>query len=268
MRTPAFSSGCNTGFDTTLAADVWLDSPDVSFIHPLGHEHGFEQIKQNVYTRLMGDNFSERKLSIQTFPSIFSATPPRRFYWDFAAKFRKDGSPLTTHGRETQLYQKIRDRWRLVHVHYFRNAGDRGAPGLLNGTHNLQQKTQEGQGRQIDHPIEPFILVIPTGAENISQCARVFRVHRIAERAACRNFPKFAIVLGSCRPLCGRKKNNEQRQSDTTPPRHVIQHEGQLFTIFSVDHRTPGKQAGSMQTRMRNLAPGRSSITGSAPKNS
>src|SRR5882757_4033196 len=33
------------GADTNLAAQVWLDSPDVSFIHPRGHEHGFEQIK-------------------------------------------------------------------------------------------------------------------------------------------------------------------------------------------------------------------------------
>jgi len=105
--------------DTTLAADVWLDSPDVSFIHPLGHEHGFEQIKQNVYTRLMGDNFSERKLSIHDVSiHILGDAAQAEFYWDFAAKFRKDGSPLTTHGRETQLYQKIRGRWRLVHVHY------------------------------------------------------------------------------------------------------------------------------------------------------
>jgi hypothetical protein len=29
--------------DTALAAQVWLDSPDVSFIHPLGHAHGFDQ---------------------------------------------------------------------------------------------------------------------------------------------------------------------------------------------------------------------------------
>jgi Xaa-Pro aminopeptidase len=50
--------------DTALAADVWMDSPDVSFIHPLGHEHGFEQIKQSVYMRLMGETFSERKLSV------------------------------------------------------------------------------------------------------------------------------------------------------------------------------------------------------------
>jgi Xaa-Pro aminopeptidase len=105
--------------DTTLAAEVWLESPDVSFIHPLGHEHGFEQIKQNVYKRLMGENFSERKLSVhEVSVHVFGDSAWAEFYWDFAAKFRKDGSPLATHGRETQLYQKIAGRWRLVHVHY------------------------------------------------------------------------------------------------------------------------------------------------------
>jgi len=105
--------------DTTLAAEVWLDSPDVSFIHPLGHEHGFEQIKQNVYTRLMGETFSERKLSVHDVSiHVFGDAARAEFYWDFAAKFRKDGSPLTTHGRETQLYQREQGRWRLVHVHY------------------------------------------------------------------------------------------------------------------------------------------------------
>jgi Xaa-Pro aminopeptidase len=105
--------------DTTLAAEVWLDSPDASFIHPLGHEHGFEQIKQNVYTRLMGETFSERKLSVHDVSvHVYGDAAWAEFYWDFVAKFRKDGSPLTTHGRETQLYQKIQGRWRLVHVHY------------------------------------------------------------------------------------------------------------------------------------------------------
>ncbi len=107
------------GADTTLAAEIWLDSPDVSFIHPLGHERGFEQIKQNVYTRLMGENFSERKLSVHDVSiHVFEDAAWAEFYWDFAAKFRKDSSPLTTHGRETQLYQKMQGRWRLVHVHY------------------------------------------------------------------------------------------------------------------------------------------------------
>jgi ketosteroid isomerase-like protein len=107
------------GADTALAAEVWLDSPDVSFIHPLGHEHGFEQIKQNIYQRLMGETFSERKLSVHDVSvHVYGDAARGEFYWDFAAKFRKDGAPLATRGRETQLYQKIQGRWRLVHVHY------------------------------------------------------------------------------------------------------------------------------------------------------
>jgi ketosteroid isomerase-like protein len=107
------------GADTTLAAEIWLDSPDVSFIHPLGHEHGFEQIRQNVYQRLMGETFSERKLSVHDVSiHTYGNSARAEFYWDFAAKFRKDGSSLTTHGRETQLYQKVQGQWRLVHVHY------------------------------------------------------------------------------------------------------------------------------------------------------
>jgi elongation factor P len=39
-------------------------------------------------------------------------------------------------------------------------------------------------------------------------------------------------------------------------PGMVIQHEGQLYTVFSVDHRTPGNKRGSMQTRMKNLRTG------------
>ncbi|HKW55988.1 MAG TPA: elongation factor P [Candidatus Acidoferrum sp.] len=39
-------------------------------------------------------------------------------------------------------------------------------------------------------------------------------------------------------------------------PGMVIQHEGQLYTVFSTEHRTPGNKRGSMQTRMKNLKTG------------
>ena len=85
----------------------------------MGHEQGFEQIKQNVYQRLMGDTFSERKLSVHDVSiHVYGDSAWAEFYWDFTAKFRKDGSLLTTQGRETQLYHKEQGRWRLVHVHY------------------------------------------------------------------------------------------------------------------------------------------------------
>jgi ketosteroid isomerase-like protein len=105
--------------DPTLAATVWANTPEVSFIHPLGHEHGWDAIKVNVFQRLMGETFSERKLTVKDIGvHVYGTTAWAEFYWDFAAKFRKDGSPLETHGRETQIYTKLRGRWRLVHVHY------------------------------------------------------------------------------------------------------------------------------------------------------
>lgn len=105
--------------DTTLASQIWWDSPEVSFIHPLGHEHGFNQIKANVYQRLMGETFSERKLTPRDITiHVYGDAGWSEFYWDFNANFRKDGRPITTHGRETQIYRKMQDAWRIIHVHY------------------------------------------------------------------------------------------------------------------------------------------------------
>jgi ketosteroid isomerase-like protein len=105
--------------DPNLASRIWLNSSEVSFVHPLGHEHGFEKIKQNIYQHLMGDTFSERKLNIHDISiHIHGDAAWNEFYWDFSAKFKKDNSPITTHGRETQVYWKTPDGWRLVHVHY------------------------------------------------------------------------------------------------------------------------------------------------------
>ena len=39
-------------------------------------------------------------------------------------------------------------------------------------------------------------------------------------------------------------------------PGMIIEHEGDLFTVMSVDHRTPGNKRGAMATRMRNLRNG------------
>ena len=39
-------------------------------------------------------------------------------------------------------------------------------------------------------------------------------------------------------------------------PGMVIQFEGDLYTVFTVDHRTPGNKRGAMATRLRNLKSG------------
>jgi elongation factor P len=39
-------------------------------------------------------------------------------------------------------------------------------------------------------------------------------------------------------------------------PGMIIRHEGELYTVHSVDHRTPGNKRGAMATRMRSLRTG------------
>jgi len=105
--------------DTNLASRIWSNEADVSFIHPRGHEHGWEQIKTNFYEKTMRDNFSERKLDIHDI--VVHAHKDWawvEFYWDFAAKLRSDGSAITTKGRESEVYEKSERGWKLVHVHY------------------------------------------------------------------------------------------------------------------------------------------------------
>jgi ketosteroid isomerase-like protein len=107
------------GADTTLASTVWANSPDVSFIHPMGHEHGWGEIKTNVYEKTMGELFSQRTLKVKdVVVHVYGDAAWAEFDWDFSATLRKDGSPVTTHGRETQIYRRVESRWLLVHVHY------------------------------------------------------------------------------------------------------------------------------------------------------
>ncbi len=39
-------------------------------------------------------------------------------------------------------------------------------------------------------------------------------------------------------------------------PGMTIRHEGELFTVHSVEHRTPGNKRAAMATKMRNLRTG------------
>jgi len=71
----------------------------------------------------MGSMFSARKLEMHAVMVYVNGDSAwSEFHWDFHATLRKDGSEVTTHGIETQVYCKENGAWRLVHVHY------RGSP--------------------------------------------------------------------------------------------------------------------------------------------
>lgn len=119
--------------DLALASSVWSNSPEVSFIYPLGEERGWEQVKKNFYEGVMEARFSERTLTpsdIQV--HVYGDSAWAEFSWTFVAKSRKDGSRVETSGRETQIYRKVGPHpWALVHVHYSAMPAPQGsnAPG-------------------------------------------------------------------------------------------------------------------------------------------
>jgi ketosteroid isomerase-like protein len=105
------------GADIDLASQVWLTSPEISFIHPGGHARGWEEVK-GIY-KFFGSAFSERKLTVRDIAvRVNGDSAWAEFYWRFVAKHSNDGSAVQTDGRETQIYKKTGNRWRLVHVHY------------------------------------------------------------------------------------------------------------------------------------------------------
>jgi ketosteroid isomerase-like protein len=104
--------------DPTLASRIWCDSSEDSLINPVGRWHGVEQI-MGFYRHDMGEIYSGRDLKISDVSvHVSSDAAWSEFNWDFSATRRKDGSAVSFHGIETQIYRKNRDSWCLVHVHY------------------------------------------------------------------------------------------------------------------------------------------------------
>ena len=111
----------NHAEDLSIAEEVWNITTETSFIHPRGHEHGWQEICRNFYGITMCDMFSKRELKLVTEPRIivYGGCALAVFDWDFHAIMRDDGSPLHTTGRESQVFAQIPGvGWRLVHVHY------------------------------------------------------------------------------------------------------------------------------------------------------
>jgi ketosteroid isomerase-like protein len=104
--------------DVALASEIWSHDPAVTFIFPLGTAHGFQQIADMVYIGAMRNMFSKRELILhQPVIHVYADAAWSEMTWTFHAT-KKDGSAITTEGRETQVYHKEQGVWRIVHVHY------------------------------------------------------------------------------------------------------------------------------------------------------
>lgn len=105
--------------DTDLAAQIWLTDETATFIHLRGHERGWEAVKVAFYEQTMRDRFLARDLKVRDLAIyLHGESAVVEFYWVFDAIFRHDGTVHQTKGRETQVFCRVADRWRLAHVHY------------------------------------------------------------------------------------------------------------------------------------------------------
>ena len=112
-----YAESINNG-DSSLGSALFSHSPEVSFIHPKGHQHGWNEISTQIYD-FFAKTFSSRKLSIiEEHVNVYEDVAWAEFYWVFDAVFRQGGMKLQTKGRETQIWKRTNNEWRLVHVHY------------------------------------------------------------------------------------------------------------------------------------------------------
>ena len=108
-----------TNYDLKEAERIWQTDDRTTFIHPRGNEYGWKAIRDHFYGTTMHEHFSKRHLYVCDISiQVYGDSAVAVFYWDFPAVFRTDGTEVTTHGRETQVYERTKDGWKIVHVHY------------------------------------------------------------------------------------------------------------------------------------------------------
>lgn len=108
-----------TNYDLKKAERIWQTDDRTTFIHPRGNEYGWKAIRDHFYGTTMHEHFSKRHLYVRDISiQVYGDSAVAVFYWDFPAVFRTDGTEVTTHGRETQVYERTKDGWKIVHVHY------------------------------------------------------------------------------------------------------------------------------------------------------
>ena len=104
--------------DPAVVSQAWSNSPDITFIEPLGNLRGPAQVK-GFYTRVIGGTFADRNLTMKNVSiHVDGDTAWSEFDWDFTAKLKSNGSPVENRGSETQVYRRESGGWRIVHVHY------------------------------------------------------------------------------------------------------------------------------------------------------
>lgn len=104
--------------DVALASTIWVQRPDVVAVTPLGRSDGWENVKRDVYVNFLQKTFLERDLQASNVHiQVNGNSAWAIFDWSFTGKLA-NGQPMTSKGRESHVYEKTDDGWRIAHLHY------------------------------------------------------------------------------------------------------------------------------------------------------
>jgi ketosteroid isomerase-like protein len=104
------------GADVALASQVWLQSPDVLVVTPVGRFNGWEGVK-SMYANMQKE-FSKRDVKVENV-SIVVAADAAWLVFDFVFTAQlADGKPFTSKGWESHGYRRTANGWRIAHLHY------------------------------------------------------------------------------------------------------------------------------------------------------
>ena len=102
--------------DVALASKVWLQSPDVRVVTPLGRFKGWDGV-QEIYARTL-EEYPERNVQASNVSIVVAGDAAWLVYdFVFTAKLA-DGKPFMAKGWESHGYLRTPNGWRIAHLHY------------------------------------------------------------------------------------------------------------------------------------------------------
>ena len=106
------------GADVALAEQIWSHAADLVVITPFGRFQGWNSVRTDIYINFLQKGFSERKLEGTNVAVRVSGNTAWLVYdWTFTGK-TADGQPISSKGWESHIYQRTRQGWRIVSLHY------------------------------------------------------------------------------------------------------------------------------------------------------
>lgn len=101
-----------------LARSIWDTEGSVSYIHSKGSEQIFEDIKNNIYTKILNEPFLKREFQIKDIATkYYGNTAFIEFSWEFYAIQKDSKQEYYSKGKETQFIVLRDSGWKLSSIH-------------------------------------------------------------------------------------------------------------------------------------------------------